>query len=267
MLRRAVDSVLNQTYDNIEIIISDDASNDGTEEFCRNLEKAHGNIKYLRNEVNKGACHSRNKAINNAEGHFITGLDDDDEFNIDRIEFFIDNWNDNYSFVCCNFKEVDTSGNLKSFYKNSEDVVFTYKSLLFENIASNQIFTKLENIKAISGFDERVKRLQDWDTWLRLAHAKGKFKRFNYSTYRMNHDHEINTKRVSRNISLNEAMLALYERNKKLYSEKEGRFMIFNCALITGESKFKECVYWSVKHKKFKYLLKFFYRKIVKFNN
>lgn len=109
-LKRAIFSVLNQDYTNIEIIVCDDASNDGTEEFMNDLVKFDNRVLYIRNTSNLGACATRNNAINVATGKFITGLDDDDEFMADRVSVFVKYWDDNYAFICSDFIEKFDNG-------------------------------------------------------------------------------------------------------------------------------------------------------------
>ncbi|MWP45617.1 glycosyltransferase, partial [Klebsiella pneumoniae] len=79
-------------------------------EYCEKIITQDKRVKYFRNSSNKGACYSRNIAINNAKGVFITGLDDDDEFSLDRISFFVSKWDDKYSFLCANFTVIDDIG-------------------------------------------------------------------------------------------------------------------------------------------------------------
>lgn len=86
-LKRAINSVLQQDYTNWELIVCDDASCDGTSDYMNDICMKDSRIRYLRNDVNKGACETRNLGIFNAKGTFITGLDDDDEFTNDRISF------------------------------------------------------------------------------------------------------------------------------------------------------------------------------------
>jgi hypothetical protein len=86
--------------------------------------------------------------------------------------------------------------------------------LLLGNHASNQIFTKLERLKSISGFNETLKKLQDWDCWLRLCHAFGDGVRLNGNTYLMHHDETI---RVSNNQLYDEAFYTLIKNNEGLY--------------------------------------------------
>ena len=77
LLKRAPDSVINQTYQNIEIILVDDCSSDRTEEFIKSYKENYNNIFYFRNDKNRGLSYSRNYALSKAKGEFITHLDDD----------------------------------------------------------------------------------------------------------------------------------------------------------------------------------------------
>nr|HCI8715018.1 glycosyltransferase family 2 protein [Klebsiella variicola] len=72
-LKRAIQSVLNQEYSNLELLVCDDASNDGTKEYMEELCSKDNRVKYFRNDVNKGACATRNLGIRHATGFFITG--------------------------------------------------------------------------------------------------------------------------------------------------------------------------------------------------
>lgn len=78
LLKRAVNSVLAQDYLNIELLIVDDGSKDGTADYLKRLSLLDERVKFLLNEKNYGACICRNKAIDISSGELITGLDDDD---------------------------------------------------------------------------------------------------------------------------------------------------------------------------------------------
>ncbi|WP_227502271.1 glycosyltransferase family 2 protein [Raoultella planticola] len=118
-LKRAIASVIAQTYEDWELIVCDDASSDGTLTFMSDLCRQDPRIKYLRNEINQGACATRNLGIFNASGKFITGLDDDDEFTSERISFFVKKWDDKYSFLCCNFLDKYVDGHEVVHYKKN----------------------------------------------------------------------------------------------------------------------------------------------------
>jgi glycosyltransferase involved in cell wall biosynthesis len=83
ILPRAVDSVLNGSYANVELIILDDASTDGTAEYASTLRDPR--VRYLRIPVNAGVLHTRNRGFDAARGDFVTLLDDDDELTRDAL--------------------------------------------------------------------------------------------------------------------------------------------------------------------------------------
>ncbi len=229
-LKVAVESVLKQDYDNIELIICDDASTDETKPYCLELCRLNSQIKYIRNETNQGACATRNLGIFAATGKFITGLDDDDEFTSDRISYFINNWDDKFSFVCGNFVNKYHDEKIIN-YNKKEVAVYDYASMLFDNPASNQIFTLTSRLQAIGGFDIRVRRLQDWDTWLRLSYKYGVFLRLPKSTYIMNHDQPSNIMRVSKSYPFLLALNDLKNRNLIIYGKKNAKIMDYILAL------------------------------------
>ena len=81
LIKRAIDSCLNQTYENFELIVCDDHSTDGTEEYIAELRKADSRIKYCKTPLgHKGANAARNAGIRIAEGKYLCFLDSDDEF-------------------------------------------------------------------------------------------------------------------------------------------------------------------------------------------
>jgi glycosyltransferase involved in cell wall biosynthesis len=78
-LRRAVQSILTQDYEDFELIISDNASTDETESICREFAECDGRIRYFRNETNIGASQNYNKVFRLARGQFFKWAAHDDE--------------------------------------------------------------------------------------------------------------------------------------------------------------------------------------------
>jgi glycosyltransferase involved in cell wall biosynthesis len=87
-VKLAIKSILRQSYQNIELIIVNDGSNDGTDDIISRIIKKNSEIqiKYLKNEVNKGVYFSRNIGIKESTGEFITMQDADDISDNLRIE-------------------------------------------------------------------------------------------------------------------------------------------------------------------------------------
>ncbi|WP_340641149.1 glycosyltransferase [Serratia liquefaciens] len=258
-LKRAVDSVLKQSYPHIELIICDDASTDETHEYATLLSKNDPRVKYLRNDKNKGACAARNLGIFSASGHFITGLDDDDEFSVDRIQYFCDNWDDRFSFLCANFKNI-FNDDIEDYYSNKERLIFNYNSMLFDNVASNQIFTLTSRLREIGGFDIRVKRLQDWDTWLRLSYSFGDFLRLPRSTYSMHHDHNKDASRVSKSYSFLQALEEIGDRNHDIYGELNIKKLEYTILFYKRKLTFSKSLHWAYITKSPKSIIKYFYQ-------
>ena len=216
-LKRSVNSVLAQDYPNIEIIIVDDGSSDGTEELCSSLQELHENIIVVRSDVAKGANHARNQALNVASGKFITGLDDDDEFLPNRISRFVENWDEKFSFLCTDVIHCYDERNIQTDGESiAESEYITLSDMIFDNAATNQIFTSLDRITSVR-FDESVKKLQDWDCWIKIIDKYGAGKRLGENTYLMYHDEVI---RVTNNQNYNDAYSSLVNRNKKIFRKE-----------------------------------------------
>jgi len=86
LLPRAIDSVLNQTYKNFELIIIDDKSKDETLKVIKRYAKSDKRIKYYINKYSKGPSGARNYGLDNAKGKCVAFLDDDDEYLPTKLE-------------------------------------------------------------------------------------------------------------------------------------------------------------------------------------
>lgn len=171
LLERAVESVLNQTYKNIELIVVDDGSDDNTLEYLDAISRKDSRLRFFCNYENKGACFSRNLAINNAKGEYITGLDDDDYFLPDRVRELVNFYEGgSYNVVYTNFL-LKKKKLLKKIKRKKS---CSYNDLLVCNHIGNQIFTKTEYIRQVGGFDANFMIWQDLDCWLRILAMYGK---------------------------------------------------------------------------------------------
>jgi glycosyltransferase involved in cell wall biosynthesis len=180
LLSRAVQSVIDQTYQNWELIIVNDASTDNTDEYLKSISSKDRRIRYLKNNTSKGACYSRNLAIINAKGKYITGLDDDDYFTNDRIMDFIMQFDERYSFISHSNYALTKQGIKKKLSYEGE--INLYR-LLKSNIIGNQIFTLTSRLRNVGGFDINMPAWQDYDLWVRLTEKYGssfKLKKFSY---------------------------------------------------------------------------------------
>lgn len=109
-IAKTIQSVIDQTYQNWELIIVDDCSTDDTDILVGRIKDPR--IKYIKNEKNSGAAVSRNRALREAKGKWIAFLDSDDLWKPDKLEKQIKFMNkNNYSFSYTNYEEIDVDGN------------------------------------------------------------------------------------------------------------------------------------------------------------
>jgi teichuronic acid biosynthesis glycosyltransferase TuaG len=89
-LSRTLDSLLNQTYKSIEILVINDFSNDGTSNIIEEYALNNNCIKVINLTKNYGACYARNIGIKNARGNFISFIDADDYWHLTKAKSQID---------------------------------------------------------------------------------------------------------------------------------------------------------------------------------
>ena len=109
-IKQTIQSVLDQTYTNWELIIVDDYSTDNTDEVVDTIKDCR--IRYFKNEKNSGAAISRNKALRKAKGQWIAYLDSDDLWMPEKLEKQIKFMEENgCAFSYTNYEEIDVDGN------------------------------------------------------------------------------------------------------------------------------------------------------------
>jgi len=188
----AVDSVLEQTYDNIEIIVVNDASTDNTENVL--FDNYKDKVKYLKNEKNMGVSFSRNKGIENANGEYIAFLDSDDIWFPFHIEEAIEEmqhtrrsvccalWTENYygkKFDLCQspyFKKIHRDKLKNELGVSVDDPLWIFPPSIYEYILKtdfyfyqiNTLVLKKSVIDDIGYFDESMKASEDMDLCYRI---------------------------------------------------------------------------------------------------
>ena len=109
-IMETIQSVLNQSYQNWELIIVDDCSTDNTDQVVACIRDER--IKYFKNEKNSGAAASRNRALRESKGRWIAFLDSDDLWMPEKLEKQIAFMESNvYHFSYTNYEEMDMDGN------------------------------------------------------------------------------------------------------------------------------------------------------------
>ncbi|MCR5565557.1 MAG: glycosyltransferase family 2 protein [Clostridiales bacterium] len=179
MVSRAIESVIHQTYRDIELIIVDDSPEDyplraDVEKTAREFENKRKDIsvRYIAHEKNLGACAARNTGIRYANGEYIAFLDDDDEWMPEKIEKQVNVITaTNAAMVYCGriCKDDETGCSFVEKVEYHRGNVFKY--LLYQNFIGSTSFPLINSriLREAGGFDEQMQSAQDCDAWLRIA--------------------------------------------------------------------------------------------------
>ncbi|MCX6766045.1 MAG: glycosyltransferase, partial [Candidatus Moranbacteria bacterium] len=178
-LKDCIDSVLEQTVKPKEIIVVNDASNDNTDEIVKIYENK---VQYFKVDF-KDAQKARNFGFSKAIGEYVVFLDSDDYFYEDAIEKMQSEMESNPELNLVysdrtNFGDETILKNINQASKWSSEK-FNYGNLKTHNYIP---LPSLIRRKKFKGFDERIKRFQDWDAWLTLL-KNGKAKRITEPLY------------------------------------------------------------------------------------
>lgn len=163
-ISQAISSVIAQTYENWEMLISDDCSTDNSREIVEEFHKKDPRIKLLRMEKNSGAGPARNNSIKEAKGRYIAFLDSDDLWKPDKLKNQIAFMNaNNYQFVSCQTEVIDGENKLIGFSKRRKRV--SYNSTMIVNYIGTS--SVVYDTKEIGKFYMKpIRHSQDWVLWL-----------------------------------------------------------------------------------------------------
>jgi glycosyltransferase involved in cell wall biosynthesis len=226
-LSQAIHTVLQQTYQNFEIIIIDDAS---TQENNNLIESFHDNrISYHKNKKRMGAPYSRNIGIKNANGEFIAFLDDDDEWEKDKLEKQLQAFNDELvGLVVC--YSNDKRFGMERISKPHENL--TYNDLLksFNLSSTSSYVVRKKALDTVGGFDTNLPSAQEYDLALRIA-QKYKVKTIQKVLMIQN----ASDSQISTNWSKKlKGIMATYSKFGKEYKKLKLKFCILNHIKFLG---------------------------------
>jgi len=170
LLNRAVHSILNQSFQDFEIIIVDDASTDITENLMNEFNDRR--IVYIKHKERKGASAARNTGIEIARGEYIAFLDSDDEWLSEKLEKQLKvfaNSSQALGLVYTACMEIKGSNQKRI-------IVPKFKGYILDNLLVNNYvgymvtpLVKKECFAKVGLFDEGLLCSEDWDMWIRIA--------------------------------------------------------------------------------------------------
>ena len=169
-LRKSINSILNQTYTDFELIICDDGSTNNcfnwAKEICGNDER----VIFIKNDCNRGLAYTLNQCLKYAKGKYIARMDDDDYSHPKRFEKQIKylELNKNVDLVSCNINLFDSNGiySSKSFPVKIRNTDFLFNS----PIVHPAIITKKSAYTLVNGYSESkyTTRVEDYDIFMRM---------------------------------------------------------------------------------------------------
>lgn len=171
-MREAIDSALNQTYRNIEVIVVNDGSTDKTDEIA----KSYGNkIRYFSKE-NGGVSTALNLAIENMKGAYFSWLSHDDMYLPEKIESQINilkDLEDKTTVIYSGYKYIDENNNILNEVKlekrfSLSELNKPLFSLFHEQLSGCTLLIHVSHFQRVGRFDASLKTTQDYDLWFRI---------------------------------------------------------------------------------------------------
>jgi glycosyltransferase involved in cell wall biosynthesis len=174
-IKETIESVLNQTWQNFELLVINDGSNDATLEIIQTIKDTRIQVFSY---PNSGVSASRNRGLTKAEGEFISFIDADDLWTPDKLELQLQALQDHpQAAVAYSWSDwIDQSG---KFLRKGGHITVNgkaYEKLLLRDFiesGSNPLIKK-QALDEVGDFDQSLTSAEDWDMWLRLA-AKNEF--------------------------------------------------------------------------------------------
>ena len=174
-IEKAIDSVLEQTVDDIEIILVDDGSTDNTREIV--LNKYGDQVRYVYQE-NQGIPGARNTGIKNARGDYIAFLDSDDYWRPGKLErqMSLAEEHPEYGLLASRCDKIQCAGHIKkpnrplSYQSRRGKSGWVLNDLFQANfIRTSAVIIRRDCFDKVGLFDEKLKQTDDYDLWLRMA--------------------------------------------------------------------------------------------------
>ncbi len=168
-LRRAVDSVLAQSFSNFEFLIVNDASTDGSLQILKAYQDRR--IRIIHNSLNKGQTASLNIGLRQTRAEFIARMDADDIAFPGWLEkvYGFARKNKEYSVVSCQALIIDEDNKIKQY----TGLPLSYQEVILKNIIASAInhvgsLMRREAIAGVGGYDDKYRIAADYDLWTRL---------------------------------------------------------------------------------------------------
>lgn len=211
-----LESVVNQTYKNIEVIVVDDGSSDNTFNVIKEFAKAYGNMKVL-SKNNEGLPATRNYGFQYVTGEYLVFLDADDLLDASYVSSCVEQYHNN--------SQLDIVYTQTQLFERETGLMeswdYSKESILWTNCFTATAMMKSENLKAIGLYDTNLKFAEDWEMWIRMtAHFDNVYK-INKPLfyYRKRHTKDSMTDENRKQNISDESWLYIYNKHYSLYKK------------------------------------------------
>lgn len=172
-LPRAIETVVEQTYDAIELVVVDDHSPKSPADIVENAShEGLRDVTFIRHEENRGASAARNTGIKRANGEFVALLDDDDLWTPDKIERQVatfDRSGEAVGAVCTGIKSVDSDGRIIRSRAAEFNGKITKQLLCGATVPLPSVLVRRDLLTDGELFDERLQSYEDLEWMIRLS--------------------------------------------------------------------------------------------------
>lgn len=167
IVNHAIDSILNQTFNNLELIIINDASTDDTEQILNEYQKKDPRIKIINNQKNYGCSQSRNIGLKYINANTIAFMDDDDQYsNTETLNCLYNQLlNDDADIVISDYEVNGEIRNMNKFGKNFKYYISVQPGPFLQCILIKKTIIKKNNLS----FDSKATPSEDWEFFITLA--------------------------------------------------------------------------------------------------
>jgi glycosyltransferase involved in cell wall biosynthesis len=190
-IAESLQSIQQQSYKNLEILVLDDGSTDSTYKILNEIAKQDKRIVLFKNPKNIGLTKSLNFLLSNCKGYFIARQDSDDISKVSRLKLQIEFLKKYNLDVCTTLAQSIQTG--KTLHKKSQhfpqSLVFRYKNPYIHG----SLLTKIDTLKSVNFYDERFYYAQDYKLFSDLIKKKKKIKIIKKPLYLLNQKNNISS--------------------------------------------------------------------------
>lgn len=235
ILSKAIDSILNQDYKNLELFVVDDSPNDyefrtEVEEYCNSINDPRFN--YIKQSKNMGACVARNTGIMKSKGKYVCFLDDDDIYLPNKIKKMVSAIEEDDDIVLV-YSDIAMYKNNKLHHKFS-DIQKPHDGFVYDKIMETNFIgptsialLRKDALEKVGMFDPEMEASQDWDVWIRISKI-GKVKYVDEVLFNYYSDCGMSKDRISNDTSrriralkhLNEKNIEYLNGNSKVFAAR-----------------------------------------------